>query len=102
MTHDKHDTTDCARNDTQLPRREFLVAAGGTLAVGLAGCSGVTEQSFEASPVVLPEGDREELLLAETTQTSETITRDGPTGNVEVEITSAASVYRRGPAVGGE
>lgn len=99
MTRDKHDS---ARTDTKLPRRELLVAAGGTLAVGLAGCSGVTEQSFEAAPVVLPDAGREELLLAETSRESETITREGPSGNVEVEITNHASVYRRGPAWGGE
>jgi len=51
---------------------------------------------------VLPEGDREETVVAETARESETTTREGPSGNIEVEITAHASIYRRGPASGGE
>jgi len=79
-----------------------LATVGGVALAGLAGCSGATEQSFEATPVQLPEGAREETVLAETAADSETTTRDGPTGNVEVEITNHARVYRRGPASRGE
>ena len=80
----------------QVGRRTVLATVGGTALAGLAGCSNATQQSFEATPVVLPEDAREELVLAETARESETITREGPSGNVEVEITSAASVYQRG------
>ena len=83
-----------------IDRRSLLVAAGGALAAGLAGCSEVTDQSFEAAPVVLPGGDREGLVLAETARDSETTTRDGPSGNVEVTTTSHSSGYQRGPARG--
>jgi hypothetical protein len=87
---------------THRGRRDVLATVGGIALAGLAGCSGVTEQSFEATPVVLPEDDRENLVLAETAADSETTTRDGPTGNVQVEITNHARVYRRGPASRGE
>ena len=62
----------------------------------------MTEQSFEATPVVLPEDDREKLVLAETAADSETTTREGPADQVEVRITNHARVYRRGPASRGE
>jgi hypothetical protein len=81
-------------------RRRVLATAGGLALAGMAGCSSLTEQSFEASPVVLPESARQEMVLSETGREAETITRDGPTGNVEVSITSHAAVYRRGPARG--
>ncbi|TSD09566.1 hypothetical protein DP107_15625 [Haloglomus irregulare] len=87
-----------SETDRRVSRRRTLAALGGGALVGLAGCSGVTEQSFEATPVVLPEGPREELVLAETASESETIEREGPSGNVEVSITSHAAVYQRGPA----
>lgn len=80
----------------------MLATVGGIALAGVAGCSEVTEQSFEATPVQLPEDDREKLVLAETAANSEATTRDGPTGNVEVEITNHARVYRRGPASRGE
>jgi hypothetical protein len=83
-------------------RRDVLATVGGIALAGVAGCSEVTEQSFEATPVQLPEDDREKLVLAETAANSEATTRDGPTGNVEVEITNHARVYRRGPASRGE
>lgn len=82
-----------------LRRRETLTAIGSILTTGLAGCSGVTDQSFAAAPVVLPEGDQEELVLAETVRDSDTITRSGP-GGIEVSVTNQASLYRRGPARG--
>jgi hypothetical protein len=81
-------------------RRTTLAAPGGAALAGLAGCSGVTEQSFEAAPVVLPDAASGELALAETVRESETTTRDGPSGNLEVSITSHSAVYRRGQARG--
>ena len=47
-------------------RRDVLATVGGLAIGGVAGCSEVTQQSFEASPVVLPEADREETVVAET------------------------------------
>ena len=67
-----------------IDRRSLLVAAGGALTAGLAGCSEVTDQSFEAAPVVLPGGDREELVLAETARDSETTTAILPRSRVPV------------------
>jgi hypothetical protein len=95
------DHTSDGASDEGLTRRGFVAAAGSAAAATtLAGCSGMTEQSFEASPVVLPRGDREELVLAETGRDSETVSREGPTGNVEVSITNHAGLYGRGPARG--
>ena len=84
----------------RVSRRRTLSALSGAVLAGLAGCAGVTEQSFEATPVVLPEDAREEMVLAETANESESIEREGPTGNAEVSITSHSAVYRRGPARG--
>lgn len=80
--------------DTKLTRRGFVTAAGGTLTVGLAGCSGITQQSFEATTVALPSAAREELWLSETARDAETVSREGPAGS-EVEITNKATVYSR-------
>lgn len=81
-------------------RRETLAAVGIAAAGGLAGCSGVTQRSFAATPVVLSGPAREELVLAETLRESQEVTREGPSGNVEVSITSEAGGYRRGPVRG--
>jgi hypothetical protein len=80
-------------------RRKLLAAMRTATVGGLSGCTGVTEQSFEASPVVIPEADQEELVMAETTRDSEAVTREGP-GNVEVSITNHAFACQRGPARG--
>lgn len=80
-------------------RRQVLAAMGAATFGGLAGCSAVTNQSFAANPVVLPEADQKELVLAETVREGETITRSGPAG-IEVSIRNQASLYRRGPARG--
>lgn len=81
-------------------RRAYLAAVGSAVSVGVTGCSGVTQQTFAATPVVLPGGDREELALGETVREGVTVTREGPTGNAEVEITSETSLYQRGAARG--
>ena len=64
--------------------------------MGLAGCSGVTSQSFEAEPVRLPTEDREELNLPETSFDSATTTRDPPVVDGEITITTHVVAYRRG------
>lgn len=103
------DTTTMTPNDTdhdepngkEIDRRRLLAGVGGALAAGLAGCSGVTEQSFAASTVALPESSREELWLAETARDSRTISRSGPADS-EVEITNRATVYNRAAWLEGE
>jgi hypothetical protein len=87
--------------DTVWNRRRFLTTAGTAAGIVLAGCSGVTNQSFAASPVTLPDADQRELLLAEATVTPKTITLDGP-ADTEVEITNQAAVYKRADGLGGQ
>jgi hypothetical protein len=86
--------------DTGWNRRRFLAAAGTAAGVVLAGCSSVTEQSFAASPVLLSAADQTDLLLAETTVDSQTITLDGP-ADTQAEITNQAAVYKRANGLGG-
>lgn len=82
-------------------RRQFLATTAGLALGAVAGCSGVTEQSFEATPVVLPSDDREELWLGETVRDAPTINREGP-GGTELTITNHAAVYTREAGLGGE
>lgn len=95
-----HEQESGVRGETGMSRRRFLAATGTATGVGLAGCSQVTQQSFEARPVVLPESARQELVLAETTRDSKTVTRQGPGDVGEITLTNQAAVYRRGPARG--
>jgi len=97
------DATESGRHDEQpsstertATRRRVLAAGAVTAAVGVAGCGGITEQSFEASAVTLPEEDREALGLGETVADSQTLSREGPAGEVEVEITNHFAGYSRG------
>lgn len=83
-----------------LSRRSLLGAAGGALATGLAGCSVLTQQSFEASPVVLPAGARDELVLAELAREAPTLEFDDPRGDGQVRITNQVAIYDRGQARG--
>lgn len=89
--------------ETSRPFRGFsrrgVLAGAAAVASGLAGCSSVTEQSFEASPVVLPGPDRTELVLPETDRTSNTTTREAAGGTVEVTTTSHLAIYRRAPGM---
>lgn len=87
--------------DETLSRRTYLVGLGAVATGSLAGCSGVTSQSFEATPVVLPSDDQEALSLDETAQDPKTISRDGP-GGVEVSVTNQTAIYKRAVALGGE
>lgn len=77
-----------------------MLAVAAASAGGLAGCSEIQDQSFEASPVALPGADQTELVLPETNQSSDTVTREVG-GGVEVSITSHLAVYRRAPGVEG-
>lgn len=83
-----------------LSRRRFLAGVGTTTGISLAGCSGVTEQSFAASPVVLPETDQTALRLSETAQDAESITVNGPADS-GVEVTNHAATYIRAKGLGG-
>jgi len=79
-----------------LTRRRVLLA-GGTVAVGvgLAGCGGITEQSFEATPLELSPANTDELGLTRQSASTDTISREGIGGEVEVSITSQAAVFDR-------
>lgn len=82
-------------------RRRFLAVLGLAAVGSAAGCSGVTEQSFEAEQAGLPDTAQEELALVETDSSSESLSRDGPTGNVEVTVTNHTAVYSRAAGLGG-
>lgn len=82
-------------------RRAFLSVAGSGLAAGLAGCSG-TSQTFEANEVLLPADAQSELALGETRRETQTLSRTGPTGSVDVTIVSHTAVYSRAAGLGGE
>jgi len=87
--------------DEGASRRRFLAGVGTVTGIALAGCSGLTDQSFAASPVVLPEGDQTEMRLSETARDSETVTLSGPADS-EVEITNHATTYSRAKGIGGK
>lgn len=103
MTQPPNHGTDSstAHRGASVGRRALLAGVGGALATGLAGCSALTQQSFEAAAVILPEADRQELWLAETARDSQTIERSGPGGS-EIEITNKATVYSRAEWLEGE
>jgi len=83
-------------------RRRFLAVLGLAAAGGLAGCGGVTEQSFTAQQVGLSADAQEELGLAEVTSESQSAERSGPTGNVTVSITNHSALYSRAGGLGGD
>lgn len=77
----------------QPTRRQVLAAGATTAAAAVAGCESITEQSFEASPVTLPEDSRETLQLQELVAESQTINREA--GGAEITITNNVAVYSR-------
>lgn len=83
-------------------RRRVLAAVGSGAALSLAGCTGVTSQSYESSPVELSDTAQGTLQLAELTR--ETISDEERVagGNVSVSITSHTTVYSRAAGLGGE
>lgn len=85
------------RPERPVSRRRFLAATGGATVAALAGCSGLTQQSFEATAVVLPEGTRAELFLEESFRDAATTTGEWTIGgeDVEVTITDRFAGYRR-------
>lgn len=89
------------RTELGTSRRRLLASVAGLATTGLAGCSGVSEQSFEASKVVLPSPDQDELVLTETGTDSNTVTREFGDGSAEVSVTNHVAVYRRAPALEG-
>ena len=86
-------------NKLPVSRRGF-VAATVVAATGTAGCSGLTEQSFEAPPVGLPDSEHDEVRMGETADDPVTLTFDGP-ASTEVEITNHTAVYERTADSGG-
>jgi hypothetical protein len=86
----------------QRDRRRFLAVLGLAAAGGLAGCGGVTEQSFAAQQVGLSADAQQELGLAEVSSESQSAERSGPTGNVTVSITNHSALYSRAGGLGGD
>jgi len=82
-------------------RRRFLAVLGLAAAGGVAGCGGVTEQSFAAQQVGLSADARDELGLAEVASDSQSVERSGPTGGVTVSITNHSALYSRAGGFGG-
>lgn len=91
------------RSDTEprLGRRQLLALVGSATAAGLAGCEGVTNQSFAASSVGLSSDAQEALLLGELARDAQTVERSAADGNVSVSITTHTAVYSRAAALGG-
>ena len=85
--------SDGGKSALSASRRRF-VAATVVAATGTAGCGDLTQQSFEASAVGLPDVDQEPLKLGETTLDELTMSFDGPGGS-RVELTNHAGIYDR-------
>lgn len=80
-----------AGEDPKPTRRRLLAGTSLVLTAGLAGCSGHTDQRFEATPVVIPEADRE--AFGYTTLADESTTLEREQFGVSVTITSHGAVY---------
>jgi len=79
-----------------LTRRRVLLSGGAVaVGVGLAGCSNITQQSFEATPLKLSTTNMDELGLTRQSAGTDTISREGVGGQVEVSITNQAAVFDR-------
>ena len=79
--------------ETTTTRRKVLLAGATTAAAAVAGCEGISEQSFEASPVTLGGPGDDTLQLAEIVAESQTIERSA--GGAEITITNHVAVYSR-------
>jgi len=86
------------KGDWQIHRRRFLTGATAVAIGGAAGCSSVSNQEFEAQPVVLSEDARGEVVLGETARDSSTVTREIDAIDGEISITSFSAAYSRGKA----
>lgn len=80
-------------------RRRFLTGATLLGTAAFAGCSSITNQRFEAAPVVLPAADQEGLVLGETLNDDYEVTRKGPSGSLKVTVSSHAAAYSRASGV---
>ena len=79
-----------------LTRRRALLSGGAVaVGVGLAGCGGITQQSFEATPLELSTTNMDDLGLTQQSTRADTISREGIGGQVEVSITNQAAVFDR-------
>jgi hypothetical protein len=86
------------KRDWQIHRRRFLTGTAAVAIGGAAGCSSVSNQEFEAQPVVLPEDARGEVVLGETARDSSTVTREIDAIDGDISITSFSAAYSRGKA----
>ena len=67
------DGVDTGRGPTTT-RRTLLIAETAAATAAVAGCSGISDQSFESSPVTLSTESQDQLRLEEMEARSETIT----------------------------
>lgn len=96
MTNETH------TDERAISRRQLLAVVGAGAAMSLAGCSGLTNQSFEAAEVGLSTEGQERLQLGEIARDTLTFEQSAADGNVSVTITSHTAVYSRAAALGGQ
>ncbi|MEF8894483.1 hypothetical protein [Halodesulfurarchaeum sp.] len=80
-------------------RRSFVAAT--VLAASTAGCTGLRQQFFEATPVGLNSETQDELSLEEFVFEEVSTEVDGP-ADTALEITSYTTGYSRAAAMGGQ
>jgi hypothetical protein len=83
-------------------RRQLLAVLGAGAVASLAGCSGLTNQSFEAAEVGLSTEGQERLQLGELGRDTLTFEQSAADGNISVTITSHTAVYSRAAGLGGQ
>ena len=89
------------QGDPFVRRRSFLAALSVGTVAALAGCEGITNQSFEASPVGLSTDAQERLQLRELSQDTLSFSESAADDDVSVSVTSHTAVYSRAAALGG-
>lgn len=94
--------SDSGRTDRVLGRRRLLAALGGLTVAGLAGCDGITNQSFDSSSVGLSAGVQEQLQLGELSRDALSFEKSAADGKVSVKVTSHTAVYSRAVGLGGK
>lgn len=76
------------RGGEELSRRRVLQVTTVSLAtLGLAGCSGITNQEFTAEPVTIPEAERSELGYVEQQNEEKVIEKNEEVAGVELSAT---------------
>lgn len=88
------DSPDPTSSEVSIDRRRFLAVTGSVVSAGVAGCSGILQQEFEAQPVKLPETARGTLVLDQVLDEPVTVRRavDAVDGEVKSPVTSRPTV----------